>query len=244
MLSEVSDSFSDSEVTKADNNFTSTKQKVIRTRGGLRRAARRDPRTRGSHAHQAVGPQATTDIPSWFDTVRAKRRFNFQGIPDAHAEPYDPSSPLAFLKTFITDELVDNVVNFTNKCADIIINDPAIQARIAGKHRSVFHLWKNSNKDETCLYFGVCLIMVGVQNPEYHMYWTRRHTFTTPIFSRLIRRDRLEQLRKMAHFRDPENEDLMDSLRKLRFFLEYVIARYKENYIPEEHLAIDEYLSL
>ena len=128
MLSEVSDSFSDAEVTKADNNFTSTKRKVIRTRGGLRRAARRGPRTRGGHAHQAVGPQATTDIPSWSDTVRAKRRFNFQGIPGVHAEPYDPSNPLAFLKTFITDELVENVVNFTNKYADIIVNDPAIQA--------------------------------------------------------------------------------------------------------------------
>ena len=59
-----------------------------------------------------------------------------------------------------------------------------------------------------------------------------------------MRRDRFEQLRKMVHFSDPENEDPMDSLRKLRFFLKYLIARYKENYIPEEHFAIDAYLSL
>ena len=59
-----------------------------------------------------------------------------------------------------------------------------------------------------------------------------------------MRRDRFEQLRKMVHFSDPENEDPMDSLRKLRFFLEYLIARYKKNFIPEEHLAIDAYLSL
>ena len=71
--SEVTDSFSDSGATIADNNFTSTKRKVICARGGLRRAAR----TRGGHAHLAVGPQATTDIPSWSDTVCAKRRFSF-----------------------------------------------------------------------------------------------------------------------------------------------------------------------
>ena len=71
--SEVSDSFSDSEATIADNNFTSTKRKVICARGDLRRAAR----TRDGRAHLAVGPQATTDIPSWSDTVCAKRRFNF-----------------------------------------------------------------------------------------------------------------------------------------------------------------------
>ena len=136
---EVSDSFSDSEATIADNNFTSTKQKVIRTRGGLRRAARRV--RRGSCAHQVVGPQAIANISIWSDIVRAKRRLNFQGIPGVHAEPYDPSSPLAFLKTFITDELVENIVNFTSKYADIIINDPAIQARVNGKYCSVFHLW-------------------------------------------------------------------------------------------------------
>ena len=76
--SEVSDSFSDSEATIADNNFTSTKRKVICTRGGLRRAAHRGPRTRSGRAHQAVGPQATADIPSWSGIVRTKRRFSFQ----------------------------------------------------------------------------------------------------------------------------------------------------------------------
>ena len=59
-----------------------------------------------------------------------------------------------------------------------------------------------------------------------------------------MRRDRSEQLRKMEHFSDPENEDPMDSLRKLRFFLEYLVTRFKENYIPAVHLAIDEHLSL
>ena len=85
--SEGSDNFSDSEATTADSSFTSTKQKVIRTRGGLQRAARRGPRTRGRRAHQVVGHPVTTNIPSWPDTVRAKRRFNFQGIPGVHAKP-------------------------------------------------------------------------------------------------------------------------------------------------------------
>lgn len=52
------------------------------------------------------------------------------------------------------------------------------------------------------------------------------------------------QLCEIAHFRDPENEDPMDNHRKLRFLLEYIIADYKENYTPEEHLAIDQYPSL
>ena len=73
------------------------------------------------------------------------------------------------------------------------------------------------------LYFGVCLITGVVQKPEYHMYSTKQHTFATPIFSRLMRRDRFKQLRKMVHFSDPENEDPVDSLRKLRVFLKKII---------------------
>ena len=53
--------------------------------------------------------------------------------------------------------------------------------------------------------------------------------------------DQFEQLCKILHLRDSENEDSMSSLKKLRFFLAYLIARYKENYTPEEHLLIDEY---
>ena len=36
----------------------------------------------------------------------------------------------------------------------------------------------------------------------------------------------------------------MDSLRKLRFLLEYLTACYNENYTPEKHLPNDEYLSV
>ena len=83
---------------------------------------------------------STQRSTSWSDTVRAKRRFDFQEIPGVHAESYNPLNPLAFLKTSVTGELVEDIVNFTNKYADIIVNDPTIQARVARKHRSVFHL--------------------------------------------------------------------------------------------------------
>ena len=56
--------------------------------------------------------------------------------------------------------------------------------------------------------------------------------------------DRYEQIRKLLHFTDQDNENQDDSLRKLRVTMEYLIARFKTNYIPEEEVAIDEYLSL
>ena len=87
--------------------------------------------------------------------------------------------------------------------------------------------------------------MMGItKKPEYPMYWTTDHIFATPIFSRLMRRDRYEQIRKMIHFTDMENEDPEDSLSKLRGFINCLLEKFQSNYTPDEHLAIDEYLSL
>ena len=64
--------------------------------------------------------------------------------------------------------------------------------------------------------------MMGIiKKPEYPMYWTTDHIFATPIFSRLMRRARYEQIRKIIHFMERETEDPEDSLAKLREFIDY-----------------------
>ena len=83
-----------------------------------------------------------------------------------------------------------------------------------------------------------------LSKPQYHMYWTSQHVFTTPIFSRLMRRDRCEQLLKMIHFSDPEEEVNTDSLKQLRDLIDHLSNFYYKNYAPEQNLSLDEYLSL
>ena len=48
----------------------------------------------------------------------------------------------------------------------------------------------------------------------------------------------------MIHFSDPEEEDPTDSLRKLRYMIDYLTGNFLQNYTPEQNLALDEYLSL
>ena len=60
-----------------------------------------------------------TVLQSWKNGyVEARAPVMFQ-VPGVHAESYDSLSFLAFLKA--SDELVANIVNFTNKYTDIII---------------------------------------------------------------------------------------------------------------------------
>ena len=58
-----------------------------------------------------------------------------------------------------------------------------------------------------------------------------------------MRRDRFEQIRSMLHFAD-SRDNSSGSLRKLSTFLSSLQHSFRENYIPGEHIAIDEYLSL
>ena len=71
-----------------------------------------------------------------------------------------------------------------------------------------------------------------VDKPQYHMHWTTQHVFATPIFSRLMRQDRYEQLRKMIHFNNSEEEGNTDSLKKLRKLIDHLLNVYYENYTP------------
>jgi len=48
----------------------------------------------------------------------------------------------------------------------------------------------------------------------------------------------------MLHFTDPETANVDDPLRKLGSFLEYLQMRFQRVYTPEQHVAVDEYLSL
>ena len=98
--------------------------------------------------------------------------------------------------------------------------------------------------DEFWIFIAIQIFMGLVQKPTLHSYWTTDDFINTPIFSRLMRRDRFEQIRKMVHFTDSLLEDSQDSLSKLNTFLDTLREKFRANYKPEQHLAVDEYFSL
>ena len=111
-------------------------------------------------------------------------------------------------------------------------------------NRSLFKLWKDLTIDELWIYICLHIIMGLVHKPTFHSYWSHNHTINSPIFSRLMRRDRFEQIRKMLHFANPLEENPEDSLTKLNFFLDTLRTQFRSNYTPSKHVAVDEYLSL
>ena len=86
-----------------------------------------------------------------------------------------------------------------------MINSLVVKDRISNRQRSAFQLWKPVTVDEMWVYVAV-IMMMGI--------------ITTSIFTRLMHRDRFEQIRMMLHFTDITEEDPDDNLCELSSFLD------------------------
>ena len=201
-------------------------------------------RGRGQGRGRPVVQPNPADIFIWDENKRERREFGFTGTPGVQVQPSDLTCPLSVVKTFLTDDIIRQIVEHTNSYADVIKNTPRIVERVNHTKRSIFQLWKNVDEDEIWLYICITLLMGIIHKPMYHMYWTTDCIFSTPIFSRLMRRDRFEQIRSMIHFVDPLQEDPTDSLRKLSSYIEQLQEKFCTNYVPQKYIAVDEYLSL
>ena len=180
----------------------------------------------------------------WNDNPRDYREFPFTGPSGVNSFPNDITCPFEVLKTFLSDDIIQNLVEYTNAYATVMKETPEIIEQMNNKKRSAFNLWVPVTFDEMWVYIAIITIMGIINKPDYHMFWSKDHIFSTPIFSRLMRRDRFEQIRKMLHFVDPLNEDPEDSLRKLSTFLDSMADKFQRNYTPQQNVAVDEYLSL
>ena len=88
----------------------------------------------------------------------------FFGTPGMKVVPKDPSCPLSILKTFLSDELVGEIVQYTNTYSYILKRESSYIEKVLN-NRSLLNLWKDVSTDDMWI----------------------------PIFSRLMRRDRFEQ---------------------------------------------------
>ena len=183
------------------------------------------------------------DVSTWTNNSRPFQEFEFIGLPGVKVAPHDHICPLSILKTFLTDEVISNIVLYTNTYAALLKISPSFTEKVGGCNRTLLDLWKEVNADDIWIYIGILILMGIVSKPEIHMYWSTDSIISTPIFSRLMRRDRFEQIRSMIHFTDPINENPKDPLRKLSSFLEDLQKTFIQNYIPKQHVAVDEYLS-
>lgn len=145
--------------------------------------------------------------------------------------------PLHFYQLFLTDELLDVIVEETNRYAEQCIIDRMINENLSEKARLCN--WTDTNKDEIKNFIAILMWMGLDQKPTLAHYWSNN-----PIYDGKTRdfmsRNWFELLLRYIHFADNRNSNANDKLHKLGTVLSYLNDRFSKMYIPGEKVCIDE----
>ena len=142
-----------------------------------------------------------------------------------------------FLNLFLTEELLEKLVIWTNKRAEKEMETEDIhpEAQLSG----ILARWHPVTKNEVRKFFGILLCMRLNQKPEIRQYWSRSILYKSEFFqdSKCLARNRFEEICKFLRFCDYDELNDEDKLTKIRPFLEMVQRICKCVYIPKKHFC-------
>ncbi|XP_030018120.1 piggyBac transposable element-derived protein 4-like isoform X2 [Sphaeramia orbicularis] len=153
------------------------------------------------------------------------------------AAALDSELPADFAELYISDELVQNIVNQTNLYAN-----QCIQAQTLTSPHSRIHAWKPVTVSEMKTFLGLFFLTGIIRKPELEMYWSADEILATSYFCKVMSRNRFEIIWKFLHFSDNETRPVNsnDKLYKVRPVLDYLVCKFREMYQPNTNICIDE----
>ena len=142
---------------------------------------------------------------------------------------------LDFFQLYFTDQVISNIVKYTNSYAWKTIHNKK-------KYASADGSWKETNNDEIRRFIALLLYMGLVSVPTHDRYWSIKSLYHGLWAREIMSRLRFKALLAMLHVVDPNDEQEGDKLRKVRPFIEPFRNRCLELLQPYQQLAIDERL--
>jgi hypothetical protein len=148
------------------------------------------------------------------------------------------SSELEFFLLFFTEALVQLIADECNRFyMDIIQNASAtISSRLSR--------WTDTNLEEMFCFFAICMLMTRVKKLKISEYWSTDVLLQTPVFGKIMSRDRFLLLLRMLHFSDNNSDACGDRLYKIRHVVDSLRTSFKSSFSPYQDVVIDESLLL
>lgn len=167
---------------------------------------------------------------------------DFTGQPGLQV-PVDGNTPLDYFRLFLTIDLLDHFVAETNRYAHQVIE------ATPQRHRSRLGKWVDIDRREMEKFLGLVFLMGLVCKPSIPSYWSKSPILYTPVFSEIMARDKFQGIMRFFHCNDNSQEPARnapdrDRLYKIRPLVAHLQDRFKNVYIPDKFVAIDESLLL
>ena len=149
-----------------------------------------------------------------------------------------------FIDTFITDDLLCKVVEWTNGKAERQFKTCLAENLELPR---ILENWRPTTTLELKKYLGLTFLMAINKKPELEMYWSQDELYFSSFFSRseALSRDRFLALTHFLRFADYDQiEDENDSYKKIEPFLNEVQRICKNSRLPKKDISVDEKLML
>ena len=185
----------------------------------------RPKRKRGAAAKKQADTRASK---GWKKDGWSPRPFPFTGTqgPRGAAADIDSEAPVDFLELFLTDEIMEHIVDQTN-----------LYARRDG---APARTWSPLTVQELKRCLGLSFVTGYLKKPTLQMYWALDCVEATPYFNHTMARNRFQSIYSNLHFNDNSLDDKTDRLYKVRPVLDYLVGKFKELYQPGENICVDE----
>ena len=144
-----------------------------------------------------------------------------------------PESPLEVFKLFFSDDLLDSIVEESNRYA----------AQVMGDER--YREWTKITKEELKAFFGFSILMGIEKLPSVDDYWSKDPLLHYPPIADRIPRWRFREISRYLHFVDndnlaPRGDPAHDRLGKVRPLVDHLGSKFEALYEPSKHVAVDE----
>nr|XP_033323310.1 piggyBac transposable element-derived protein 4-like [Megalopta genalis] len=149
-------------------------------------------------------------------------------------EETDCDDPVELYKLFFTDEILEMVVEETNRYAVQRISNIASGSR---RHQQA---WKPVTKREMSTFIGILLIVGVVRLPEIRLYWSKKEMYGNARIKKAMKRDRFMSILKYLHFTDNTTDRIEDRLYKVRDIVDKIVRTFRNTVKPGKNIVIDE----
>ena len=143
-----------------------------------------------------------------------------------------PTSILTLFTLLFTGELVDTIVEETNRYVQFCLQEK-------------YETWEKITEEEMYAYFGFLILMGMVNLPSIKDYWRKDEVFNYRPISNKISRTRFLDIHRFLHFVNNEclpsyGETGYSKIQKVKPVLTYLSLKCHELFIPGRDLSVDE----
>jgi hypothetical protein len=179
------------------------------------------------------------NLEGWDRRDYAPLNAPFTGRPGIRVD-VENMSEMDFFNLFFDDEFIDRIVVETNRYASQQI---AQKAPLPPNSR--LSKWKETTNKEMKIFFALIIAMGITQKSNTEDYWSADETNNTPLFSKMMAKDRFLLILSNLHIVNnndtiPHGQPGYDALFKVRPFINVLQNKFSDVYQPEQDLSFDE----